>query len=106
VDDSRERLHGYLSDMLLVERELRSAVRRQCDSSEGLHEAASDLLLHLEAELDARVGALTDILEEVEDGEPVLRSALGVILGGRRVCSTASVSTPRCRACCATTTPR
>jgi len=82
VDDSREHLHGYLSDMLLVERELRSAIRRQCDSSEGLHEAASDLLLRLEAELDARIAALSDVLEEVEDGEPVLRSALGVILGG------------------------
>ena len=51
------------------------------DRSEGSHEAASDLLLRLEAELDARVAALTDTLEEVEDGEPVLRSALGAILG-------------------------
>jgi hypothetical protein len=81
VDDTRERLHGYLSDMLLVERELRSAVRSQFYSSEGWHEAASDLLLRLEAELDARVAALTETLVGVEDGEPVVRSALGVILG-------------------------
>src|SRR5262245_5580317 len=67
--------------MLLVERELLSAIRRQCNSSDGLHEVASDLLLRLEAELDARVAALTGILEEVEDGEPVVRSALAVILG-------------------------
>src|SRR5262245_57375488 len=81
VESTRERLHGYLSDMLLVERELRAAVRRQCEGSEGLHEAASDLLRGLEADLDDRVAVLTETLEEVEDGEPVVRSALGMILG-------------------------
>src|SRR5262245_50481422 len=76
----RRRVEGYVSDMLLVEGELRSAIRRPCEAAEGVHEAASEFLLRLEADLDARVTALTEMLE-FEGGEPVIRSALGAMLG-------------------------
>lgn len=82
METAREILSGYVSDMLLIEREIHAAVRRQRDSSSAREmPAAQGLLSRLEEQLDQHVAALKVALDRGGGGEPTLKSTLGAILG-------------------------
>jgi hypothetical protein len=86
VGSAHETLHGYVSDMMLVERELLAAIRRQreCDSTRR-HRAAHRLLERIEHDLDEHIATLTQTLEAIEGDASVVTGALGAILGAAAV---------------------
>jgi hypothetical protein len=86
VGSAHETLHGYVSDMMLVERELHAAIRRQrdCDSTRR-HPAAHRLLERIEHDLDEHIATLKQTLEAIEGDASVLTGTLGAILGAAAV---------------------
>ena len=82
MESARATLNGYVSDMLLVEREIHAAVRRQRDSASARAMPGSQgLLTRLEEQLDQHVAALKAALDRGGGGESTVKSTLGAILG-------------------------
>ena len=75
-------IQGYVNDMLAVEREAHSAVRRQKHDETVKHYAeASRVIDRIEDILDQHIDELRGCLERMGGDESVLKKAVGTALG-------------------------
>jgi ferritin-like metal-binding protein YciE len=82
MTDRAQMIQGYVNDMLAVEREAHSAVRRQKhDASVKQYAEASRVIDRIEDTLDQHIAELQKCLQVMGADESMLKKAVGTALG-------------------------
>lgn len=81
TEKSRNKLHGYVTDMLAVETELHNAFRRQKED-DGVRRfpVAHEVITETEEIIDQHIAGLRDCAESL-GGESAMKNAVGGLLG-------------------------
>jgi ferritin-like metal-binding protein YciE len=82
MPETIETLREYVNDMLAVERDIHSALRRHKDDRGArTYPVAAAVLQTIEDRVDVHVAGLERCLERIGDGESTVKAAVGAVLG-------------------------